>query len=127
MCDPTGFRFELIAGSSARGRIETGAPGTVLMGGDCRVHWGSRLRAEFPVSCHIRLMSGGKVIAEEHADRLEWKVTGPGVYRIEGWLPLDGEERGLGVLEPDLHPPVREHVKSSSDRCFDLKWLGSCV
>ena len=33
ICDPTGFRFELIAGSSARGRIGTGAQGTVLMGG----------------------------------------------------------------------------------------------
>ena len=100
ICDPTGFRFALIAGSSARGRIGTGAQGTVLMGGAAEFTGGSRLRAEFPVSCHIRLMSGGKVIAEVYADRLEWKVTGPGVYRIEGWLPLDGEERGWVYSNP---------------------------
>ena len=45
-------------------------------------------------------MSGGKVIAEERGDRLEWKVTGPGVYRIEGWLSLDGEERGWVYSNP---------------------------
>lgn len=100
ICDPTGFRFELIGGSSARGRIETGAPGTVLMGGDVEFIGGSELHVEFPVSCHIRLMSDGMVIAEERGDRLEWKVTGPGVYRIEGWLPLDGEERGWVYSNP---------------------------
>ena len=33
------------------------------------------------------------MIAERSGDRLEHEVTAPGVYRIEGWLEVGGEER----------------------------------
>ena len=52
------------------------------------------LVAQFPVPCHARLLSGGKVIAERSGDRLEHQVAAPGVYRVEGWLELGGETRG---------------------------------
>ncbi len=84
MCDPTGSLFELI--SAANGLRS-------LMGDEVNVAPGERLIAQFPVSCHIRLLSGGRLIAERSGDRLEHDIKAPGVYRIEGWLEVGGEER----------------------------------
>jgi hypothetical protein len=84
MCDPTGFRFEWISA--------TAGPGG-LMGDEPKFAPGQTLVARFPVSCHIRLLSGGRLVAEQSGDRLELPIKAPGVYRIEGWLPVGGEER----------------------------------
>ncbi|HEY2156753.1 MAG TPA: hypothetical protein VGH33_14070 [Isosphaeraceae bacterium] len=54
---------------------------------------GGRLFARFPVACHIRLLRDGRPIAGATSDRLEHPVAERGVYRVEGWLTLDGEER----------------------------------
>jgi hypothetical protein len=84
MCDPTGSSFEWISSVSAiRG----------MMGDAVTFAPGQRLVARFPVACHIRLMSGGHTIAERSSDRLDHEMTAPGVYRIEGWLEVGGEER----------------------------------
>jgi hypothetical protein len=45
------------------------------------------------VSCHARLLSDGKVTAEADRDLFEYTVESPGVYRLEGWLKIDGEDR----------------------------------
>lgn len=82
MCDPSGFRFEWVAGET-RG----------LMGDEVKPAPGGRLLAHFPVACHIRLLKGGQIVAESTSDRLDRAVTEPGVYRVEGWLTIDGEER----------------------------------
>ena len=84
MCDPSGSRFELIGAAK-------GLP--TLMGDEVIFAPGERLVAQFPVSCHIRLLSGGQLIAEQWGDRLEHEITAPGVYRIEAWLEVGGEER----------------------------------
>ncbi len=84
MCDPTGSLFELIPAANGF---------RYLMGDEVRFGDGQRLVARFPVPCHIRLLRAGRLIAERPADRLEHKVTAPGVYRVEGWLQIDGEER----------------------------------
>ena len=84
MCDPTGFRFEFIGAAN-------GLP--ALMGDEVKFAPGERLVAHFPVSCHIRLLSGGRLIAEQWGDRLEHEITVRGVYRIEAWLEVGGEER----------------------------------
>ncbi len=52
-----------------------------------------RLVAQFPVSCHIRLLSGGRLIAERSGDHLEHDLEAPGIYRVEAWLEIGGEER----------------------------------
>ena len=49
--------------------------------------------AQYPVKCHIRLVSGGRIIVELSSDRLEHTVITPGVYRVEAWLEVDREER----------------------------------
>jgi hypothetical protein len=67
LADPTGFRFE---------RSE-----------------GGRLTAVFPLAAKLRLIHDGKVIAERVADRIDHTAGAPGVYRVEAWLTVDGEDR----------------------------------
>jgi hypothetical protein len=81
MCDGTGFSFSL------------SAPGQALMGDEVKFGDGQKLRARFPVACRIRLLRNGKVVAEMEGDQLDCVVAGTGVYRVEGWLKLDGEDR----------------------------------
>ena len=81
MCDGTGFSFCLTPAAGA------------LMGDEAKFSQGQQLVARFPVACHIRLLRNGKVIANLESDRLEQAVAGSGVYRVEGWLKLDDEER----------------------------------
>jgi hypothetical protein len=87
MCDPTGFRFEHRRGPSADSEPR------VLMGDEVKFTSGTTLEATFPVACRIRLLNQGRVVAERTGDRLEHAVESPGVYRVEGWLELDGESR----------------------------------
>ena len=81
MCDATGFSFVL------------SAPEKALMGEETKFGAGQKLLAQFPVACRIRLIQDGKGIVDQESDHLEYVVAGPGVYRVEGWLKLDGEDR----------------------------------
>ena len=91
MCDPSGFAFELIAagpdGADRKPRSR------VIMGDEVMFAPGQKLTARFPVACHIRLLSSGKIINEKDAESLEVTVDSPGVYRVEGWLDVAGERR----------------------------------
>ena len=84
MCDPTGSRFECGDGGD-------GPSG--LMGDEVPFTPGKKLVAQFPVTCHVRLLKGGQPISDQRGDRLELEVTMPGVYRVEAWLEIGGEER----------------------------------
>lgn len=90
MCDPTGFRLDLIA---------EGDP-VASMGDDFPYKPGLRIEARSPVPCKLRLMEGGRIVAEATGDRLEAGIEFPGVYRVEGWLTLDGEDRGWVYTNP---------------------------
>ena len=63
-----------------------------------------RLVALFPVSCHIRLLEGGKIVAEKFGDRLEYDVSARAT--VPGRRLAGVRRRGtrLDLLEPDLHP-----------------------
>jgi hypothetical protein len=87
MCDPRGFRF---------GLIEPALP----MGSEVAFKPGLRLSASFPASCRIRLIRDGAEVVDRSGDSLEYDVTAPGVYRVEGWLDLGGEERGWIYSNP---------------------------
>jgi hypothetical protein len=90
MCDGTGFLFWAgrgMAGAELKVRPE------VLMGDEVAWAAGLRLKARFPVECCIRLLRGGKRVLAQQGRDLDWLVTGPGVYRVEGWFRLDGEDR----------------------------------
>ena len=70
------------------------------MGDEVKLGAGGDLVARFPVTCHARLIMNGKVVAESRGDHLEYRVGEPGVYRVEGWLEIGGEERGWLYANP---------------------------
>jgi hypothetical protein len=85
MSDASGFAFFSSHAS------ETGPRN--IMGDEVKFAPGQKLTALFPVNCHIRLVKNGKIISELESERLESAVESAGVYRVEGWLKLDGEDR----------------------------------
>jgi hypothetical protein len=91
MCNPSGFYFELVDANHAGRTAERGTP--VMLGDEVRFDPGQTLVARFPVACHVRLLSGGKVIAEKNGENIRHVITAPGVYRVEGWLVVAGEQR----------------------------------
>ena len=96
MCDPTGFALESLSAAASGSTPASRA----IMGDEVKLEQGNRLLARFPVSCHVRLLKGGKVVAEQWGESLEHAVTTPGVYRVEGWLDVGGEERGWVYSNP---------------------------
>jgi hypothetical protein len=91
MCDPTGFRFIVVPKGQASGDLR---PATFHIMGDQLPHGADlSLVAEFPVECAIRLLKNGEVVSESTGRRLEYAPDGPGTYRVEGWLKVDGEDR----------------------------------
>jgi hypothetical protein len=100
MCDPTGFRFELLTLSFPDGLPRTYSRRLGFFGDERMLGPKMRLLALFPVRCHIRLLEGGKIVADQFADRLEYDVSHRGVYRVEGWLKCGGEERGWIYSNP---------------------------
>ena len=85
MGEATGFRWEIIDAKKAR---------VGIMGDEIKFVADLALRAQFPIACHARLIRNGVVISEfSGKDQWEFSVNEPGVYRVEGWLSLDGELR----------------------------------
>ena len=87
MCDATGFSFEAVQ------RKTSGQYAHVLMGDEVKSSEGMFLVARFPLACKTRLFKDGKVIAEKNQSVMRQTVDGAGVYRVEGWLTVDGEDR----------------------------------
>lgn len=83
LCDSTGFAFV------ARNRGD----GAAIMGDEVRLGSGLRLIAATPVKCAMKLIRNGEVVLARDASRIDFEVKTPGVYRIEGWLEVDGEQR----------------------------------
>jgi hypothetical protein len=83
LCDPTGFAF--IA--------EAGGKRAAVMGEAVKMAKGMKIRLEAPVAGQIKLFLNGRVIHKAESDRLSFAVDGPGVYRAEVWLEVDGEMR----------------------------------
>jgi hypothetical protein len=92
MCDPTGFRFVALDKSSAgTGALE---PSSLhIMGDQMPYDANLVLVAEFPVECTVRMIKNGEVAAKINGSRIEHAPDAPGAYRVEGWLPVDGEDR----------------------------------
>jgi hypothetical protein len=84
MCDASGFSFQLTNRKTTDHK---------LMGDEVQFAEGQKLVAQFPVSCHARLLKNGKAIAESDGDTFEQEVGSAGIYRLEAWLKVDGEDR----------------------------------
>jgi hypothetical protein len=85
MCDATGFRFDALDANGNR---------VAILGDEVRWSSGLNLTAKLPAPGYVRLLRHGEEIAHaEDATSFESAVKGPGVYRLEAWLELDGEHR----------------------------------
>ena len=64
-----------------------------LMGDEIPYDENLLLIAESPIKCNVRLLRNGQTLAESQARRFEHAPDGPGAYRLEAWLKVDGEDR----------------------------------
>ena len=102
MCDPTGFRFELIAASDRTpSAASVKSDRRTLMGDLVKFVPKVRLLAEFPAALPHSLEEKRHRSSPNNTEtNMEYDVPGPGVYRVEGWLDLGGEERGWVYSNP---------------------------
>jgi hypothetical protein len=85
MCDTSGFRFAAIDNSGKH---------VALMGDQVKLTGGLKLMAKFPLPAYVRLLQGGKEVAQsEGKAEFEFTLKETGVYRLEAFLKLDGEHR----------------------------------
>jgi hypothetical protein len=85
MCDTTGFRF---TATDAAGKQ------LALMGDAVKRTEGMKLTAKLPVAAYVRLLRHGTEVAKsEGKAEFEFTVKETGVYRLEAFLQLDGEQR----------------------------------
>src|SRR5207237_3408305 len=62
--------------------------------GDTAVTQGrTRLTAITPVAAKLRLFHKDEMIQETTGTNLTFEAKEPGAYRMEAWLPIDGEDR----------------------------------
>ncbi len=89
LADPTGFVYQAQAGDK-----------TWPIGGELKAEEGLRLRAEAPLEGRFKLIRDGEVVADERGASLDFAVDKPGVYRVEVWLEIAGEDRPWILTNP---------------------------
>jgi acetyl esterase/lipase len=82
LCDPVGFTF--VAGNNF---------GVYDMGDHVPMLANTRLNARVPIAAKLKLIHDGAVVSEASDSQLTFTPKEPGAYRLEAWLPVDGEER----------------------------------
>lgn len=80
LCSATGLSF-----------VAESQRGSVLMGDDLPFEAGIVLKLTSPVKARFTLLRNGAPVFETESDHFEYAVTEPGVYRLEGHLPVRGE------------------------------------
>jgi len=90
MCDPTGFAYQALNHGER----------VAVMGEEAPLAQVTALEAAFPVACKIRLIHDGRVLKEAESAEFRYVPEAPGVYRIEAWLTIDGEERPWILSNP---------------------------
>ncbi len=89
MADATGFD---LAAVTATGRHEMGS--RVTLSDDLR------LVGQSPLAARWKLIHSGKIHSESSGSTLDIRVTEPGIYRVELWLDVAGEERPWVLSNP---------------------------
>jgi hypothetical protein len=82
LCESTGFAF-----------VARGGGKTNVMGDEVKLRGGLKLSAATPLKCAMKLIRNGEELKRANTDRLDFDVKISGVYRIEAWLEVDGEQR----------------------------------
>jgi len=83
LCDSSGFAFA----------VQTGGKSSSVMGDEVKLGRSLILSAATPIKCTMKLIRNGETIQTAQTSRLDFEVKAPGVYRVEAWLELDGEQR----------------------------------
>jgi len=83
LCDASGFAFVARAGNANLG----------IEGDEIKFRDKLTLSAMTPVKCQLKLIRNGEVIWTANTGRIDFEPKSPGVYRIEAWLEVDGEQR----------------------------------
>jgi hypothetical protein len=78
-----GFAFEALSHTRV----------VAMQGDEVDLAGGLDLVATFPSPASLKLVRNGITIAAEQGERLSRSVDLPGVYRVEAWLRIRGEER----------------------------------
>jgi hypothetical protein len=89
MADPTGFVFRADRGDQ-----------TWPIGSQIPFESGLHLRAEAPLSGAFKLVRDGEVVLEQSGSSINAPLDKPGIYRVEVWLSLAGEERPWILSNP---------------------------
>jgi hypothetical protein len=89
LADPTGFVYRADRGGESW-----------PMGSEVTFASGIYLRAEAPLEARFKLVRDGKVILEQTGPGIEHLVDSPGIYRVEAWLNVAGEERPWILTNP---------------------------
>ena len=84
LCDPTGFAFTAHGG---------GTKPIGVMGDEVTLSQGLKLKCATAVACTMKLFHNGAEIKTIEGDQMEFEPRAKGVYRIEVWLTVDGEQR----------------------------------
>jgi hypothetical protein len=82
LCEATGFAF--IAEGKAKQRV---------MGDEIKLAEAMKLKVATPAVCTLKLIHNGNVVQTIQGDKMEFEPKTKGVYRVEAWLELDGEQR----------------------------------
>jgi len=83
LCDSTGFAFV----ARAAGKINS------VMGDEVKLGGALTLSAATPIKCTMKAIRNGETLQTANTNRMDFEVKTPGVYRIEAWLEVDGEQR----------------------------------
>lgn len=82
LADPTGFAF------NASNNL-----GVFDMGDSVPFLGTTRLTAQLPLEARLKLLRNGAPVQEATASALSFTAKEKGVYRLEAWLSVDGEDR----------------------------------
>lgn len=82
LCDPAGFYFW--ASSNL---------GVYNLGESIPLVRAARLQARSPVPATFKVFEGDKLIHESTGTEFQHPIPGPGAFRLEAWLTVDGESR----------------------------------
>ncbi len=101
LADPTGFSLQA---ANNLGVFDMGDP-VPLVGT-------TRITAQLPLEAHLKLLRSGTVVSDTTGARLEFPVKEAGAYRLEAWLPVDGEERPWIYSNPlYIAPPAPDAMR----------------
>jgi hypothetical protein len=89
LCDATGFDFAAVANGK---RVE--------MGGQIALMDSLTFRGEAPHEGHWKLVRNGEVVAEIEGDLFDYHIPEAGIYRVEVWLDVAGEQKPWILSNP---------------------------